>query len=157
MGIRIYLDNCCYSRPYDDQSSERVVKETEAKLKLQRLITDKKIELASSYISLFECGNDKDLEKARYVTEFINKNTAAYVGEAHSKEIKEAIEPLMDANIKHYDASHIAAAVIAKADYFITVDDKLMKRYEDILRNNPDFGNSLRMITPDKYPFEDED
>lgn len=30
MGI--YLDNCCYNRPYDDQSQIRVFLESQAKL-----------------------------------------------------------------------------------------------------------------------------
>lgn len=46
--VRVYLDNCCYSRPYDVQSSRRIIKETEAKLKIQRLITDGRLELMSS-------------------------------------------------------------------------------------------------------------
>jgi hypothetical protein len=28
---RVYLDNCCYNRPYDDQSQSKIVKETETK------------------------------------------------------------------------------------------------------------------------------
>ena len=33
--MRIYLDNCCYNRPYDDQSQIRVSLETQAKLYTQ--------------------------------------------------------------------------------------------------------------------------
>ena len=33
--MRVYLDNCCYSRPFDDQSQLRVRLEIEAKLEIQ--------------------------------------------------------------------------------------------------------------------------
>ena len=33
--IRLYLDLCCFNRPFDDQSQTRVRLETEAKLALQ--------------------------------------------------------------------------------------------------------------------------
>lgn len=33
--MKIYLDNCCYNRPYDDQSQLRISLETQAKLYIQ--------------------------------------------------------------------------------------------------------------------------
>ncbi|MDR2642826.1 MAG: hypothetical protein LBC74_08525 [Planctomycetaceae bacterium] len=47
---RIYLDNCCYNRPYDDQTQIKVAAETKAKLRIQRLVMDRKLELAVSFI-----------------------------------------------------------------------------------------------------------
>ncbi|MFN0197095.1 MAG: PIN domain protein, partial [Planctomycetaceae bacterium] len=34
--MRIYLDNCCFNRPFDDQRQIRVRLETEAKLCIQQ-------------------------------------------------------------------------------------------------------------------------
>lgn len=36
LRMRVYLDNCCYNRPFDDQRQVRVRLETEAKLRIQR-------------------------------------------------------------------------------------------------------------------------
>ena len=36
--MRVYLDNCAYNRPYDDQSQVKIELETQAKLKIQRMI-----------------------------------------------------------------------------------------------------------------------
>lgn len=36
--IRIYLDNCCFNRPYDDQSQIKIQLESEAKLEIQKHI-----------------------------------------------------------------------------------------------------------------------
>ncbi len=32
--LKIYLDNCCYNRPYDDQSQLKVSLEAQAKLEI---------------------------------------------------------------------------------------------------------------------------
>ena len=36
--MRVYLDNCCYNRPYDEQVQLRIRLETEAKLHVQDLM-----------------------------------------------------------------------------------------------------------------------
>ena len=36
--MKVYLDNCCYNRPYDDQSYLRISLESQAKLYVQHLI-----------------------------------------------------------------------------------------------------------------------
>lgn len=36
----IYLDNCCFNRPFDDQEQLRVRLETEAKLRIQHLMRE---------------------------------------------------------------------------------------------------------------------
>ena len=48
--VRVYLDNCCYNRPYDDQSQPRISLEAQAKLFVQERIKNGTIELASSYM-----------------------------------------------------------------------------------------------------------
>ncbi len=48
--MRIYLDNCCFNRPFDDQSQLRIRIETEAKLYVQDLIRQGTLTLVWSYI-----------------------------------------------------------------------------------------------------------
>jgi len=43
--IKVYLDNCTYNRPFDDQTQIKITLETEAKRHIQRLITEKVIDL----------------------------------------------------------------------------------------------------------------
>ena len=42
----VYLDNCCFNRPFDDQSKIRILLETEAKLAVQELIRSGTLQLA---------------------------------------------------------------------------------------------------------------
>lgn len=55
-SMKIYLDNCCFNRPYDDQSQLSVSLETQAKLKIQSDIKNGLLDLADSYIVFF-CAN----------------------------------------------------------------------------------------------------
>ncbi len=48
--MRIYLDNCCFNRPYDDQTSVKIRIETEAKLYIQDKVKQGEIELVWSYM-----------------------------------------------------------------------------------------------------------
>ena len=50
--MRVYLDNCTFNRPFDDQIRIRL--ETEAKLYIQERIRDGTLELVWSYILDYE-------------------------------------------------------------------------------------------------------
>jgi hypothetical protein len=52
--ITVYLDNCAFNRPFDDQRQMRIFLEAQAKLHIQRLIADNELALACSYMSLYE-------------------------------------------------------------------------------------------------------
>jgi hypothetical protein len=43
--LRVYLDNCCYNRPFDDQTALFVYLETLAKLQIQQMVQHGEIEL----------------------------------------------------------------------------------------------------------------
>lgn len=52
--VRVYLDNCCFNRPFDDQRQIRIRLETEAKLYIQDKISKKELEMVWSYILDYE-------------------------------------------------------------------------------------------------------
>ena len=54
MSVKVYLDNCCFNRPFDDQKQIRIRIETEAKLYIQLKIAQKELFLAWSYILDYE-------------------------------------------------------------------------------------------------------
>jgi hypothetical protein len=45
---KIYLDNCCFNRPYDDQIQPKVILETLAKLYIQERVLKQEIDLVWS-------------------------------------------------------------------------------------------------------------
>ena len=126
--IKVYLDNCCYNRPYDDQTQLRIELETKAKLSIQHQIVEKRILLVSSVILEFE-NNDNPYELRKVVINDFLKNASDYVDE--SKEVVTIAHEVSRKGIKVKDASHIACAIYAKCDYFLTTDDRLLKYNDD--------------------------
>lgn len=61
--IKIYLDNCCYNRPFDDQTQVKIHLETQAKLYVQTKIKENKYFLVWSYILDYENGRNPYDEK----------------------------------------------------------------------------------------------
>ena len=136
--IRVYLDNCAYNRPYDDQSQVKIELETQAKLKIQHMIKDHQIELASSYMSLYECGENPDSTRAGLITDFINRHSSVYVSLNNKSAIEEKAQEIMNTGIKFKDACHIASAIHSEADYLISTDIRLLKyQTDDIKLINP--------------------
>ena len=52
--MKVYLDNCCLNRPFDDQSSLIIKFETDAKLRVQELIKQGEISLVWSFVLDYE-------------------------------------------------------------------------------------------------------
>ena len=61
--MRVYLDNCCFNRPFDDQSLLAIQLETEAKLGIQEKIKSGHLSLGWSYILDFENNANPFLER----------------------------------------------------------------------------------------------
>ena len=52
--MRIYLDNCCFNRPFDNQNQLKIHLETQAKLYIQAQIKQGIYDLVWSYILEYE-------------------------------------------------------------------------------------------------------
>jgi hypothetical protein len=67
MILRIYLDNCTFNRPFDNQLQMKIRLETEAKLYIQSGIREKKYTLVWSYILDFENDGNPYEEKRKSI------------------------------------------------------------------------------------------
>jgi len=123
--LNLYLDNCCFNRPFDDQTQLRIRLETEAKLYIQARILEGKYKLAWSYILDFE--NDQNPFELR--KEIIRKwREIAYIDIDANDEVINLAEKIAVMGIKPKDALHIACAVVADCEYFITTDNKILNK-----------------------------
>ena len=66
--MKIYLDNCCFNRPFDDQTQIRIKIETEAKLKIQEEVRSGNIQLVWSYVLDYENNRNPFLERKTRIT-----------------------------------------------------------------------------------------
>ena len=136
--MRVYLDNCCYNRPYDDQSQLRISLESQAKLHVQAMIRDGEIQLASSYMLIYENSKNRSETKRRAIEQFVANNTSVYIDETHSSEVENLAETIAATGVKSADAIHTACAILTISDYLLTTDDRLLKyKNDNIMIVNP--------------------
>ena len=139
--LRIYFDNCCYGRPFDNQKDPVIKKETQAKVFIQSLVKYKAIELVYSSISIQEITDIPFEENSRSILYFIENNAKYYVNKDNNETAISLTEEIMKTGIKLKDASHTACAIIAKCDYLITTDKRLIK-YQD---------NRIKIVNPIEF------
>ena len=138
--MRIYLDNCCFNRPFDDQIEARVRLETEAKLQIQEQVRTKQLELAWSYILDYENSQNPFSERKIAIKDW--RDHAVVEIEVSPDLIKKA-RVLCQNNIKAKDALHVACAIKAKCRYFITTDDVLIRRLAGL--------SEIRVVNPTSF------
>ena len=122
--MKIYLDNCCYNRPFDDQSQMKIHLEAQAKLYVQAKIREGVYDLVWSYILDYENGKNPYEEKRLAIAPW--KNIASMCVSEETEEILIFAESLALKGVKTYDALHIACAVAAHCEYYLTTDKKLL-------------------------------
>ncbi len=127
--IVVYLDNCVFNRPFDDQSSIRIKLETEAKLYIQNKIIEGRLKVLWSYILDYENEQNPFEERKNAIREW--KQFAILDIEENERVLQKAKE-LVSYGLKAKDALHVACAIEGKADYFITTDDKILKKIEKL-------------------------
>ncbi len=123
--MKVYLDNCCFNRPYDDQSHLRIRLEAEAKLKIQEDIRNGDFELAWSYILDYENGKNPFRERREQISKW---KTYATNDVDENESVLHLAGMLLEKGIKKIDSLHVACAIQAGADYFLTTDDGILKK-----------------------------
>ena len=126
--MRIYLDNCCFNRPFDDQQKIRIKLETEAKLYIQEKIRRKELGLVWSYILDLENQANPFGERKRAIQQWQN---LADIDVSETPEVVEKAEHLKHRTINSKDALHIACAIWANCKIFVTTDDRILKKFQD--------------------------
>ena len=135
--MRLYLDNCCFNRPIDDQSQIRIRLETEAKLKIQDEIRSGTFQLIWSYILDYENNRNPYQERKLRIRKW--KEYAIEDVEENPLIIEKAKE-LHKKGFHKIDSLHIACAITSNCEYFLTTDDHILKRTNlcnDIKINDP--------------------
>lgn len=139
--MRIYLDNCCYNRPYDDQTQIRIHLETQAKLYIQNMIRNAELELVTSYMLDYENSKNRFNHKKQTISEFMSSNESYYISENRNQEVLNIAKEIVKTGVKNADALHVACAILANTDYFITTDDRLLKYQSE----------KIQIVTPGEF------
>ena len=119
------MDNCCFNRPFDGQSQLLVRLETEAKLFIQEGIKNGTFELVWSYIIDIE-NNANPYQRRKKTVQAWKRFAVTDIEE--SEELLVIMESFEKRKAKPMDALHLAAAVVASADFLITTDIGMLNK-----------------------------
>jgi predicted nucleic acid-binding protein len=129
--MKVYLDNSVLNRPYDDQSQPRVWLETLCFMLVLQMIEKGEAELMRSAFHSLENNESPLIERRKWVAACLNlANRSARV----TVEMERRAVALSKAGLKPLDAAHLAAAEDVSADFFVTCDDRLIRKYRGPLR-----------------------
>jgi len=128
----IYLDSCCYGRPYDNpahRSQEIVEAQIVAIEGAVEFCKAMGIHIVGSPTVIGEIKRIKDIEKRQDVLDFYDRAANVFVDfnddiYARAQEIREQAV-VLERIIRNRDSFHVALAEAAGAGFFLTVDDRL--------------------------------
>ena len=121
----VYLDVCTLSRPFDDQNLMRVRLETNAYYLILQAIQAAKYAMMVSPVHLEEVNAISDAQERQEILTVLEKlGTKA---ECDLEATRARAEDLHSKKFGIADAAHVALAE-AIADFFITCDDRLLKK-----------------------------
>ena len=126
----VYLDICCFNRPFDDKSILRNRLEAEAKIFVQRQILIGRLSVAWSFILELE-NNENPYEEVK--TQISAWRKVASVNIPWNPEVIQNAETFQfKLGIEAKDALHIASAIQSKSDYFLTTDRKFLSKIRQL-------------------------
>ena len=144
--LKIYLDNCCYNRPFDEQDQDLIRLETEAKLIIQHKIKEGLYSLVWSF--MLDSENDEnpsdDKREAIKRWESIAKEYCS-----HSEDVLLNAKKILPIGLRHKDAIHLACAIKHKCDYLITSDKKFFNKNEQVAE--------IKIVNPITFIIETEE
>ena len=128
--MRIYLDNCCFNRPYDDQKQISVSLDSQAKLYVQDKIKAGELELATSFVLNYENSQNPYPIRKQSIGQFISEYSCIHIGRSAREQLEPLIQDIMKTGIK---VKHVASAILAGCEFFLTTDKRLLKFKTDQL------------------------
>lgn len=124
--MNVYLDTSALNRIFDDQSQPRIFLEASAMLLVFGLIENRTISIVSSEVLIYENSQNPYAERQIFVSSVLRK--ARVIQTLNDRLAKRALE-IEALGIKSLDALHLACAEKLKVGYFVTCDDRIIKKY----------------------------
>lgn len=126
MKPTIYLDNSVLNRPFDDQSQPRIAMETLAFIQILNKIQLHQWLWILSSVNEFENSVNPYADRREWIDHYC-QYASKRIGISASNQAR--ANELTKCRIAPIDALHLAVSEKAKVDFFVTCDDKLIKRY----------------------------
>ena len=133
-----------YNRPFDDQAQVRIRLETIAVFSILQRIKEGDLQLLWSFMLDYENSLNPNIDIRQEI-----EQVSALAGNTIMPDdaILISAQTFEKQGIKPRDALHLACAIKGGADYFLTCDDKIVKRATDI---------NMKVINPVMFVEETE-
>jgi predicted nucleic acid-binding protein len=125
-SMKLYLDTSALKRPFDDQAQPRIALETEAIITVLAMIQSGEASLLSSSVLEYENAGNPQPERRRWTSRLLQ---LAAITHPLTATVQQRASLLERQGLKPLDALHVACAEAAPADYLLTCDDRLPRRY----------------------------
>jgi len=125
-AFKIYLDNCCFNRPFDDPSQDKIRFECEAVLAILKNCENGIWDIFRSDVLDDEINRISNLVKKLKVLTLYSSTSLQI--EINNDIINRAKDFQSMVNIKPFDALHLASAEYGDADILLTTDNKFLNR-----------------------------
>lgn len=134
--MRIYIDTSVYNRPFDDQTQPRIWLETLALALILQLVEVGDTLLVNSSVLEFENSRNPFPLRQEWVARCLEQ---AKDYQRVDESIRKRAELLASHGLRAIDSLHVACAEATGADYFLTCDDRLLKKqkYFNVSSLNP--------------------
>ncbi len=128
--MKVYLDNCCYNRVFDDRSNIKNYLEREAILIVMQKAFDNELQIVGSDILKVEMSKIRNEDKRNnveglYHALVVNSVKMTYEISQRAVQIREA------SNIRNFDSLHLASAEV-ETDVLLTTDMKFLKNSQRV-------------------------
>jgi len=124
--MKYYFDNCCFNRPYDDQTQEKIHLESESILAIIKKCKQFNYEILGSSALDLEISQITDIYKRQKVIFFYERIITGKI--AYNQAILKRVKELQEMSaIRMLDRFHLAFAENAKVDVLLTTDLRFEK------------------------------
>lgn len=144
-NVKVYLDLCCFNRPFDDQSQLLVRLQTEAKLAIQESIRSGSHSLIWSAILDLENIENPDMERKNAIEQWRPLSEADVETTADVENLATMLE---GQGLKAMDALHLESAIDGGCDCFLTTDKQILRKMKNDKR--------LKVLDPVEFIRETE-
>jgi predicted nucleic acid-binding protein len=143
--VRIYLDTSVYGHPFDDQSQERVRLEAYAFLEMFTAVLAWHLTCLNSDILRLEVRRNPAIAEREHIEAFLEHCVEVV---AQTEGVLQTAWDLQKLTLGVHDALHLASAAVGRADYFLTCDDRLVSRAEEIEATLAQRGVHIKVMNP---------
>lgn len=140
--MKVYVDTSVYNRPFDDQTQPRIGLETLAFVVILQMVEMGAVELVNPSVLQYENSRNPFPLREQWVSRCLG--LSSYYQKV-DEGVKRRAQTLEKQGLNAIDALHVACAESAGSDYFLTCDDRAIRRYQGKIKmpNPVDFVLTL--------------